>query len=59
MIDQVGYAPVFYLTATIGLVAVGFVVLEWMRQGWNGRRQRASGPVPAGDAARAAEGDTA
>jgi PAT family beta-lactamase induction signal transducer AmpG len=59
MIDQVGYAPVFYLTATIGLVAVAFVALEWMRQGWTGRRARANGPVPAGDAARAAEGDTA
>jgi PAT family beta-lactamase induction signal transducer AmpG len=59
MIDQVGYAPVFYLTATIGLVAVAFVALEWARTSWNGRKARADGPVPAGDAARAAEGDTA
>lgn len=30
-IDQIGYAPVFRLTALIGLIAVGFVVLEWIR----------------------------
>lgn len=58
-IDQIGYAPVFRLTALIGLVAVGFVALEWARTSWQNRRARAGGPVPAGDAARAAEGDTA
>ncbi|MEO7277406.1 MAG: MFS transporter [Sphingomicrobium sp.] len=30
-IDQIGYAPVFRFTAALGLVAVGFVVLEWIR----------------------------
>ena len=56
-IEQVGYAPVFLLTAAIGLVAVFFVVLEWARVAWYGRK-RADGPVPASDAARAAQGDT-
>lgn len=32
MIDARGYAPVFYLTAAAGLVAVGLTVLEWARQ---------------------------
>jgi PAT family beta-lactamase induction signal transducer AmpG len=58
-IDQIGYAPVFRFTAMLGLIAVGFVVLEWMRQEWAERRQRIDGAVPASDAARAAEGDTA
>ncbi|GAA4027395.1 MFS transporter [Sphingomonas rosea] len=58
MIDAVGYAPVFYLTAKIGLIAIGFVALEWVRQAWNGRRGGA-GDLPASDSARAAEGDTA
>jgi len=57
-IDRIGYAPVFYFTALIGVVAIGFVALEWARTAWNGR-QRSDGPVPAADAARAAEGDTA
>ena len=30
-IDHIGYAPVFRFTAALGLVAVGFVVLEWIR----------------------------
>ena len=41
-IDNVGYAPVFRFTAAIGLIAVGFVILEWMRVAWNERRARAS-----------------
>jgi PAT family beta-lactamase induction signal transducer AmpG len=57
-IEQVGYAPVFLLCAAIGLVAVGFVILEWMRTAWADRR-KGSGDVLASDAARAAEGDTA
>ena len=57
-IDNIGYAPVFRFTAAIGLIAVAFVVLEWMRVAWKERRL-ASGDVPASDAARAAEGDTA
>jgi PAT family beta-lactamase induction signal transducer AmpG len=58
-IDQIGFAPVFRFTAMLGLIAVGFVVLEWMRQEWAERRQRIDGAVPASDVARAAEGDTA
>ncbi|MEO7635978.1 MAG: MFS transporter [Sphingomicrobium sp.] len=58
-IDQIGYAPVFRFTAAIGLIAVGFVILEWIRQALIERRRSLEGPVPASDAARAAEGDTA
>jgi PAT family beta-lactamase induction signal transducer AmpG len=58
-IDKIGYAPVFRFTALIGLLAVAFVALEWARTAWNERRNVANGPVPASDAARAAEGDTA
>ncbi|HKH29253.1 MAG TPA: hypothetical protein VKA61_13095, partial [Sphingomicrobium sp.] len=58
-IDNIGYAPVFRFTAAIGLIAVAFVVLEWIRVAWRDRRLAADGPVPASDAARAAEGDTA
>jgi hypothetical protein len=50
---------VFRFTAAIGLIAVAFVVLEWMRVAWKERRDAANGPVPASDAARAVEGDTA
>ncbi|HVL79617.1 MAG TPA: MFS transporter [Sphingomicrobium sp.] len=57
-IEQIGYAPVFWLTAAIGIIAVVFVVLEWIRTAWNDRRS-ARGDVLAADAARAAEGDTA
>jgi PAT family beta-lactamase induction signal transducer AmpG len=56
-IDQIGYAPVFRFTAMIGLIAVAFVILEWIRTAW--RDRHLNGPVPASDAARAAEGDTA
>jgi PAT family beta-lactamase induction signal transducer AmpG len=58
-IEQVGYAPVFMLCAAIGVVAVVFVALEWIRTAWADRRNRADGPVMASDAARASEGDTA
>lgn len=58
-IDNIGYAPVFRFTALIGLLAIGFVALEWGRTAWVGRKAVADGPVPAADAARAAEGDTA
>jgi PAT family beta-lactamase induction signal transducer AmpG len=58
-IDRIGYAPVFRFTALIGLIAVGFVAAEWVRQSLKERRQVADGPVPASDAARASEGDTA
>jgi PAT family beta-lactamase induction signal transducer AmpG len=33
-IDTIGYAPVFRFTALIGLIAVFFVALEWMRSEW-------------------------
>ena len=58
-IDQIGYAPVFLFTALIGLIAVAFVALEWMRTAWAGRRRAGPGDVLAADSARAAEGDTA
>ena len=58
-IDNIGYAPVFLFTAAIGLIAVAFVVLEWVRVAWKDRRSVANGPVPASDAARAVQGDTA
>ena len=57
-IEQVGYAPVFWLTAAIGLIAVFFVILEWIRVAWKERRRPSDGPVLASDAARAAQGDT-
>lgn len=57
-IDQIGYAPVFRFTALIGLVAVGFVVLEWVRTAM-AERDKGDGEVLAADSARAAEGDTA
>jgi PAT family beta-lactamase induction signal transducer AmpG len=57
-IEQVGYAPVFLLTAAIGVVAVLFVVLEWVRVAWAGRRRGEGGDILAADAARAAQGDT-
>ena len=40
-IDQMGYAPVFRFTALIGLIAVAFVVLEWIRVAWKDRRASA------------------
>ena len=58
-IDNIGYAPVFLFTAAIGLIAVAFVVLEWVRVAWKDRRSAANAPVPASDAARAVQGDTA
>ncbi|GAA4722118.1 MFS transporter [Sphingomonas lutea] len=58
-IEQIGYAPVFMLCAAIGLIAVGFVLLEWMRQAWADRHRAANGPVLQADAAKAVEGDTA
>jgi PAT family beta-lactamase induction signal transducer AmpG len=38
-IDNIGYAPVFRFTAAIGLIAVGFVILEWIRVAWKERRE--------------------
>ena len=36
-IETAGYAPMFYLAALIGLVAVVFCVLEWLRERLDGR----------------------
>lgn len=38
-VEQMGYAPVFRFTAALGLVAVGFVLLEWVR--WRRELRRA------------------
>ena len=57
-IDQIGYAPVFRFTALIGLVAVGFVILEWVRTAM-AERGKGDGDILAADAAREAEGDSA
>lgn len=49
-IDKIGYAPVFRFTALIGLIAVGFVLLEWARSAWNERRAaKNTGPATAVD----------
>jgi PAT family beta-lactamase induction signal transducer AmpG len=58
-IEQIGYAPVFRMTAMIGLVAVGFVLLEWFRTAMRDRNGRGGGDVLAADQVRAEEGDTA
>jgi MFS transporter, PAT family, beta-lactamase induction signal transducer AmpG len=58
-IDRIGYAPVFRFTALIGLIAVFFVFLEWMRTVWAERRQRSASDFVPTDGLRAAEGDTA
>ena len=58
-IDRIGYAPVFRFTALIGLIAVFFVALEWVRTSWSERRQRQGSDFVPTDALRAAEGDTA
>ena len=57
-IDQIGYAPVFRLTAAIGLIAVRSSSLEWARR-VAGARGRSQGAEPAGERPRATEGDTA
>ena len=58
-IDRIGYAPVFRFTALIGLIAVFFVFLEWLRTAWAERRERAAAAFVPTDGLRAAEGDTA
>ena len=57
-IDQIGYAPVFRFTALIGLVAVGFVALEWARTAI-ADRNKGNGDILDADAVRAADGGTA
>jgi PAT family beta-lactamase induction signal transducer AmpG len=46
-IDTIGYAPVFRFTAALGLVAVGFVLLEW----WRTRGASAAEPGGTGEEA--------
>lgn len=46
-IDSIGYAPVFRFTAGIGLIAVAFVILEWIRVAWRTRRDQADVIAPA------------
>jgi PAT family beta-lactamase induction signal transducer AmpG len=38
-IEAVGYAPVFRFTALLGLIAVAFCVMEWLRSGRDGAVQ--------------------
>jgi len=60
MIETDGYVPVFYLTAALGGIAVVFCILEWIRSAYQNRdREAAPGLVPAADAAKAQQGDTA
>jgi PAT family beta-lactamase induction signal transducer AmpG len=59
-IEHQGYAPVFRFAAALGIVAVFFCILEWIRAARSSRRAVADpGQVPPGDAARVTEGDTA
>jgi PAT family beta-lactamase induction signal transducer AmpG len=48
MIDTGGYAPVFYLTAAMGLIAVALTAIEWARQSRQEAREirRVSQAVP-------------
>lgn len=46
-IDAIGYAPVFYLTAAIGMIAVALCVFEWLRQSREARRQAGASPLAA------------
>lgn len=44
-IDSGGYAPVFYLTAAIGMIAVVLCIFEWIRQSREARRQSGKSPL--------------
>lgn len=46
-IDSGGYAPVFYMTAAVGMVAVVLCVLEWIRQTRELRAQSGISPLAA------------
>jgi PAT family beta-lactamase induction signal transducer AmpG len=54
-IDQMGYAPVFRFTALIGLIAVGFVIVEWIRD--RASRSDLADPSASVDGATAAARD--
>ncbi len=58
-IEIVGYAQVFWITAGIGLIAVFFVALEWIRTGFVQRRAAQAGSVSPSDAAMSEQGDSA
>lgn len=59
-IEIYGYAPVFRFTAAIGLVAIVFCLLEWVRYAREQRRVVVTpARVPLGDAARLQSGDAA
>jgi PAT family beta-lactamase induction signal transducer AmpG len=44
-IDAGGYAPVFYMTAAIGMIAVVLCALEWMRQAREAKDQSGASPL--------------
>ncbi len=58
-IEEIGYAPIFNFTAAIGLIAVAFVIAEWVRSAWAGRRREEPPTMDTADDFRATEGDTA
>ena len=45
-IDVRGFAPVFFLTAAIGMIAVVLCVFEWVRQARETRRQSGASSLP-------------
>jgi PAT family beta-lactamase induction signal transducer AmpG len=49
-IDAGGYAPVFFLTAGLGLIAVALCCLEWARTARAERRQSGASPLAASTA---------
>ncbi len=58
-IELYGYAPVFRFCAALGLIAVVFCLLEWMRSVWAERRSARPERVPGSDAGKVVVGDTA
>lgn len=46
-IETDGYPAMFWMAAGIGLIAVLFCLLEFLRDGWAARRTRLSGATPA------------
>ncbi|WP_240309542.1 MULTISPECIES: AmpG family muropeptide MFS transporter [Sphingomonas] len=56
--DKYGYALVFRWTATAGLIAVAFVLLEWARVSARERRERALQPADEGAKATEALGES-
>jgi len=49
-IDAGGYAPVFYMTAALGLIAVVLCVIEWIRTARADRTQPGASPLAASTA---------